>query len=328
MIPHSRKIFWLALSGVVAIVLFGATVWPGPTSRSKILPLLEENRIYSVELLNNKVLQKRVIASDAKRILGFDESSQSVLYLTARGPESGDVWHVNMISGNQIRIFERAMDAQLAPKGNQIVVWTEGHRLYLLDNTGRLLKQIGVHGAAPLFSHDGRFVAYEKLADSSFDGAEQSLFEFSSGIAIYDLVTGKENLVTNSQGGEDFLPAGFSSDFKTLYFNSTRTGIASLWSVDIKSRDVQQLTNIGKNAPPFVPILSETAIWTSDRKLAISEIDGEIWLFSFDNNGAFLGASMLHPGQNVRWLNKDSTIIFRSENQWRILDLTQKLKKR
>jgi tricorn protease-like protein len=119
------------------------------------------------------------------------------------------------------RIASKAIKGRLSPNGDLIAAWNSKHEIHLLHGDGTPVKKVGKRGAVPHFSRDGRWVAYEKLADESIDGADQSLFEFADGIAVYDVHTDTDTLVTLG-GGDDFAPVGFSLDTTKLFFNSAR----------------------------------------------------------------------------------------------------------
>jgi len=213
-----------------------------------------------------------------------------------------------------------AISSSLSPDGRMAAIWTKGHEVVLADASGAVLQKIGIHGAAPIFSHDGNLVAYEKLADESPDGDDQSLFEMAQGIAVYDLRTGQERLVTDG-GVDDFAPVGFSKDMNLLYFNSTRpyewspwNHVASLWVVDLKSGKTQRLTNMDEDAVRrgnMVPTISPKAIWSSDRTVAITSYGPEkgVWKFVLSATGA--SASHIADGDSPQWVVQDQSFAVR-----------------
>jgi len=213
--------------------------------------------------------------------------------------------------------FTDAIAHKPSPDGRMYAVWTKGHEIHLTDPAGKVLRKVGGHGAEPIFSHDGRFVAYEKLSDSSPDGVEQTLFELAVGLAIFDIQNGKETIVTNG-GVDDFAPIGFSKDFRFLYFNSTRpyaespgNHVASVWAVNLMDGAETRMTNTSEmlvRQGITVPIVSSKAIWSSDRSTAFSSHGSEtgIWKFSFHEDSVW--ASRVADGSNPVWAEQDKSI--------------------
>lgn len=224
------------------------------------------------------------------------------------------------------------VSSSLSPDGMMSAVWTKNHEIVVIDSGGSVLHKIGIRGAAPMFSHDGNLVAYEKLADSSQDDSEQSLFEFAQGIAVYDLRTGKERLVTDG-GGDDFAPVGFSKDMSLLYFNSTRpyegssgNHVASLWVVELKSGKAERLTNTSEKQVQngvVVPIVGENPLWSSDRTMIISSIGSEsgVWKFALTSRG--VSAVRIADGDSPKWVVSDESFVVRTisdgKTVWRTL---------
>ncbi|WKZ29372.1 MAG: hypothetical protein QY323_01420 [Patescibacteria group bacterium] len=219
-------------------------------------------------------------------------------------------------------LADDVITASQSPDGALEAVWTKNHEVLLVDPNGSVLQKIGVHGAAPIFSHDGRFVAYEKLADGSADGAEQSLFEFALGIAVHDLQTGREYLVTNG-GSDDFAPVGFSRDLSMLYFNSTRpyddssgNRVASLWVVNLKTGETKRLTNVDEEAVRngrMIPTISPTtALWSSDRVTVFTSYGHEtgVWKFALTDSSA--SATRIAEGDAPQWVVPDKSISVRT----------------
>jgi len=207
-----------------------------------------------------------------------------------------------------------------SPDGRMTASWTKKHEVVLTDASGATLQKIGIHGAAPLFSHDGSLIAYEKLADESPDGDDQSLFELAQGIAVYDLRTGQERLVTNG-GSDDFAPVGFSKDLSLLYFNSTRpyeespwNHVASIWVVDLKSGRTQRLTNLSEDAVmrgDMIPTISPKAIWSSDRTVAITSYGPEKGVWKFVLTANEISAFRIADGDSPEWAVQDRTFVTR-----------------
>jgi hypothetical protein len=214
-------------------------------------------------------------------------------------------------------ISDGVFQAKLSPKGNALVVWNDEDTINVVNLDGDVLLTLGIHGAAPMYSHTGNLIAYQKLADSSDDESEPGSYEVQ-GIAVYDLKSNTEKLVTFD--AEDFAPVGFSNDESKLFFNSARAypeepgnHIASLWVVDINSGSVERLTNQSVDEVKkgnFTPILSSNSIWSSDRQVALSSVDSEdgTWKYQFAKNGKLISAEHFADGDSPQWVEKDRIV--------------------
>jgi len=212
------------------------------------------------------------------------------------------------------------LSADLSDDGLLIAAWNSDNQIKLFDSIGTEMKRIGVHGASPIISQNKNYIAYNKLANTGAD--LQELSETSPyGIAVYNLVTNKEDIVTTSS--EDFQPIAFSKDMTKLYFNSTRpyastkkgysNHVASIWVVDLTSKKVTRLTNTDEKLVmkgTMVPTIDVRALWSSDKKTAISSTDNEsgVWQFSFNDNGMLVNAKKIAVGTSPRWSEIDNKI--------------------
>ena len=158
------------------------------------------------------------------------------------------------------------------------------------------------------------------MSDSGSDLLELSE-KSPYGIAVHNLATGREDVITGSS--HDFQPVGFSKDMTKLYFNSTRpfentkneyeNHVASLWVVDLSTKKVTRLTNLNEELVMkgvMVPTLDIRALWSSDKKTAISSTDIEsgIWKFEFNDDGTLLDAKKIASGTAPRWSELDNKI--------------------
>lgn len=289
-----------------------------------------------------KAVSQVAVFRDVGRIIDQKPAAQKLLYLAASRTPNNDA-----VSGSNLMLVDTktwsnrlvatsVITANLSPDGTMAVLWRSGHKVTLVRSDGSLLQQIGTHGAAPVFSHDGNFIAYQKLADSSSDGSLQGLFEEAQGISVYDVRTGRENLVTSS-GTDDFAPVGFSLDLNKLYFNSTRpyersshNHVASLWVVDLKNGEKQRLTNLDEAAVrrgAVTPIPNETALWSSDRTAIVFSNGREegVWKFALSSDGRLSNATRIADGESPQWVIPDETIAIRTisngKSAWRILSV-------
>lgn len=221
---------------------------------------------------------------------------------------------------NQILIAKNILSADLSDDGLLIAAWNDDNQIKLFDSAGKELKRIGIHGASPIISQNNDYVAYNKLANIGYD-LQEKLETSPYGIAVFNLETDKEEIVTTSS--HDFQPVGFSKDMTKLYFNSTRAyestkkgysnHVASLWMVDIETKIVTRLTNVNEDLVKkgiMIPTVDVRAVWSADRKTAISSSDTEsgVWRFDFTDNGVLSSAKKIASGTSPRWSELDNKI--------------------
>jgi hypothetical protein len=301
---------------------------------------VENGTLYSATA-NNDLSQKA--ADNVSRILDQKPQKNRVLYLTNSDKGSTDAGTGDDLfllnTDNQIAhlIARNVVSAVLSPDAAKVAFWNKEHKVRIVTSDNMPLREIEGHAAAPIFSHDGNLVAYQKLADYSPDGDPHGLFESAKGIAIYDLRTGEDRLVTTG-GMDDFEPVGFSLDKTKLYFNSTRPSekspqahVASLWVVDLRSGKTTRLTNIkqvdGHSSDELTPIISQSAIWSSDHKTVISSNSSKegVWIFNFSENGGLTSAIQMGDGDSPQWVVPDKRVVFRAatdgKNTWRQVNL-------
>lgn len=320
----SKRLFLFGLIAIASIILALFVLFF--RAKDRTFAYVEGEKLY----ISSPASAPVEIAASVDRIL--DEESGKVLYLSRITEENvgGEAHGTNLIVADPVTgsgkvIAERIVDAKFSPDGMQIVVQDEDHKVRILALDGKEIAQIGVHGSAPIFSHDGNYVAYHKLADQ---GEGFRLFEFSPyGIALYNLSTGKEELITDNK--DDFQPVGFSADMSRVYFNSGRkydtspkgfeNHVASLWVVDIKSKQATRLTNVSEEVVRqgmMVPTVDSMALWSSDRTTVISssnDAESGVWQFDFNTEGGLARAERIAEGTSPRWLVPDKSIVVRTK---------------
>ena len=153
-----------------------------------------------------------------QRIVDFSPSSGAVLYLTACGStrcSGGNLWTFDGLQHS--KLHDGVFSAYFHPQSISVVIWTVEHEVLLVHPTdGSVIRRVPGRAAAPIFSQDGTLLAYEKVADPLPDGGTPDLVGFSPGIAVLDLSSGVERLVTHDSRGNDFEPVAFSSDNQLL----------------------------------------------------------------------------------------------------------------
>ena len=313
----------IAVCTAVFIFVAGFAV---PVATAGELTFVENDIIYFSRSGSSLIQDTSVV--NKGRILTHNTMARKLLYVTPQSTQGTDILTggslmlMDLDSLEEQLVSTNVISANLSSDGTRVVLWNVDHEIYLTDSSGVVLKRIGVYGAAPIFSHDGSLITYLKLANVSPDGDSQSLFEHAQGIAVYDMKTSREVLVTNG-GSDDFAPVGFSLSMTKLYFNSTRpfagssqNHVASLWVVDLESEKVERLTNTDEDMVKqglVVPTVNENALWSLDRKTIITSNGKEqgIWLFSLDPLGGISEAVHIADGESPQWLLYEKSIIFR-----------------
>jgi Tol biopolymer transport system component len=318
-----NKIAGLTITAIIIVIVIAST--------SPLQAQANEERFPSEADLN------------AYWILDYNKMLGKTLYLAAseKGKIFEHLYGSNIVladshTGEMRIIAEKSVSAKLSPDGTLVVVRNDKDEIHLLTVEGKEITRVGVHGGSPIFSHDGKYVAYHKLADEgddSFSRHEASPY----GIALYSLATGEEKLITSNKN--DYRPVGFSADMSKLYFNSTReyparpygiaNHVASLWVVDLNTRETTRLTNVDEEVVrqgTLVPVIDKLALWSSDRKTVISSADAEsgVWKFIFNEQGRLASAEHIADGTSPRWQVPDKSIIIRSQvnkGVWKIIDI-------
>jgi len=265
------------------------------------------------------------LASNVAMIVHHLRDQEKLLYLTtASHPEGvGELWLLDLKTGERTLLEEKAWGGRLSPYGERVLVWTEEQELVFLDLQGNELEKIGKHGASPIFSSDGRYIAYQKLADESFDGDKQSYFEFAYGMAVYDTLTKTETLLTRTEHGEDFGAVAFSKDMKSLYFNSGRNRQVALWFVDLTGENLERVP-VEEDKARFVPYVTPNALWLADGKTIISSVDNEVTIIEMNPlSGVVQEMRSLENRSEPHWLKEGASLILldNSKDQWQVFNL-------
>ena len=236
------------------------------------------------------------------------------------GIDGSDLIVLDSQTGESRVIAKEVWTAQFSPDGKEIVAADSDNKVRLYSVDGSLKAQIGNNGASPIFTHDGKFIAYHKLAD---EGEEFfKLAENAKGIALYEIATGEERMLTNHSG--DYWPIGFSADFKYFYFNADRPYESSilgenvinitsgLYSLDVSTGRVTRLTNADERAVQengqTMSFITHDALWTSDRLIAITGLGQHgTYKFTFDGAGGLKSVERVSSGDAPRWVEQDKS---------------------
>lgn len=332
-----KKVYWLGLAMIVVAVTL-VVVMPKSAPAAEV-PFVEDGVLKKSRIDNSGA--ETVIVTGVNRILAETVDGNGVLYAAKNAATqpasemvSEDIWFVDLSTGEKTMIADRTITASMSSDGIVFAITRDDDTVvYRSGKTGDW-RQIGVHGGNAIIVGNGRYVAFIKLADIAADNDRQSLLENAKGIALYDIKTGEERLLTHTEHGEDFGPLALSADGKMLYFNSGRASDegfpaihnVGLWAVDIDGKNLRQLTNKSTYfSGTTVPIIDRAALWTSDRTMAISAGSGEIWQYTFRNDGN-VDAKKIGDGDQPHWSVRDRQIIVRAKDggktKWNKIDIT------
>ncbi|MDO8604663.1 MAG: hypothetical protein Q7K40_04720 [bacterium] len=257
----------------------------------------------------------KIVATGSIRLV--DQNDDAVLFVKSLSSgeysSNNELWLLDKITGLSQKIINRVAvggEGRISPQGNLIAVVTYDNELLLLARDGDgLVTQIGVHGISPMFSPDGKKIAYIKLKDEKINLGDEDMFQ---GVAIYDLVTGEDSIASKAgTEGKEYRITGWSPDGKRIYFPSSNDAI---WSVALDGNGKRQETNNGIESP-FVSTYLSQLLFADDGTTAFGEADG-VWAFKLGNDGEFLGAKKVVEGVDgnismLSWLEKGKSINFR-----------------
>jgi serine/threonine-protein kinase len=201
----------------------------------------------------------------------------------------GDVWTVDVQSGQEAQLLAGAFDPSYSPDGSQLAVdasWGGPRRLWLTDPIGHNPRQVttdsseGVVHMSPRWSPDGRRLVFRRVQQSKSD------------IAVLELASGTIGWVTHDDV-PDANPV-WSPSGRFLYFSSSRGGGLNIWRVAVSSRGAprsppQQLTTgAGDDL--------ELSLSPDGKRLvfSVSGIEADIWRVPLDPaTGRPTGAAQL-----------------------------------
>lgn len=278
----------------------------------------------------NGVLHKQAINDDgtlaitskivATGSLSLVDQSEDLLLFTkdlAVGSHASEneLWILDKKTGETKKIRDNVVlqgQGYISPQGNLLAVTTNDDQLLVLARDGGgLVAKIGVQGTSPMFSPDGKKIAYIKLKDEKITMGDEDMLQ---GVAIYDQATGKDMLISKTGGqGKEYKLTGWSPDGKRIFFPSSNDAI---WSVALDGTGKRQETNKGGVTSPFVPTYLSQLLFTDDGTMAFGEADG-VWAFRLGKNGEFLSAKKIVEGVDgyvsmLSWLKKGESINFRT----------------
>jgi len=141
----------------------------------------------------------------------------------------GDVWMLDLASGQESKLIENAFNPAYSPDGKRIAVdssWAGPRRIWLLDREGHNPQQITtdtseeVAHVAPAWSPGGKKLVFQNLARTKFDIREVNL-------------DSKEMIWVTNDGLINIRPK-WSPSGRFVYFSSYRSGGINIWRAPVK----------------------------------------------------------------------------------------------
>jgi eukaryotic-like serine/threonine-protein kinase len=186
--------------------------------------------------------------------------------------QDGDVWVLDLASGEESKLVENAFNPAYSPDGQRIAVdasWAGPRRVWLLDRQGHNPQQVTtdtseeVAHLAPTWSPDGKKIVFQNRAGTKFD------------IRVVNLDSKQMNWITN-----DFLTnihPSWSPSGRFIYFSSYRSGGINIWRAPVKedgtlNGSLQQVTTgAGQDV--------EVAVSPDSKRLAYATLrqNADIW---------------------------------------------------
>jgi len=186
--------------------------------------------------------------------------------------QEGDVWVLDLASGEETKLVENAFNPAYSPDGQHIAVdasWAGPHRIWVLDRQGHNPQQVTtdtseeVAHVAPAWSPDGREIVFQNLVRTKFD------------IRTVNLDSKQMNWITNDSLTN--IRPSWSPSGRFIYFSSYRSGGINIWRVGVNkdgalSGALQQVTTgAGQDV--------EVAVSPDSKRLAYATLrqNADIW---------------------------------------------------
>jgi len=297
--------------GVIVLLLFLGVRWKGsgPALHTALSQLtfaegIEEypawspdgkTLLYTGEVGKVRKIFRRDLASgqDSQLTHGdFDELQPAwspegahVVFVRARQPSvklqpgdvfgyfsEGDVWMLDLASGQESKLVENAFNPSYSPDGKHIAVdasWVGPRRIWMLDRDGHNPQQITtdtseeVAHIAPAWSPDGKKVVFQNVVRTKFD------------IRVVDLDSKQMSWITNDALIN--IRPSWSPSGRFIYFSSYRSGGINIWRAPVNgegtvSGTLQQITTgAGQDV--------EVAVSPDGKRLAYATLlqNADIW---------------------------------------------------
>ena len=143
--------------------------------------------------------------------------------------DDGDIWVLDLASGAESKLVEKAFNPAFSPTGDRIAVdasWVGPRRIWTLDRDGHNPQQIStdtseeVAHVAPAWSPDGKKIVFQNLLRTKFD------------VRVVNLDSKQMTWITN-----DFFTTprpAWAPSGKFIYFSSYRSGGINVWRAPVK----------------------------------------------------------------------------------------------
>ena len=186
--------------------------------------------------------------------------------------DDGDLWALELATGRETRLAERAFNPDCSADGRTIAVdasWAGPRRIWLVDANGRNPRQVSsdsseeVAHLRPRWSPDGQKLVFQNVERTRFD------------VRTVELSSGHLNWLTNDLN-QDLNPV-WSPSGQFVYFSSNRGGGLNVWRMPV-GRDARQAgppqqvtTGAGQDV--------ELAISPEGRRLAFATLrqNADLW---------------------------------------------------
>ncbi len=146
----------------------------------------------------------------------------------------GGAWDYAFSPDSKEMVFTRNMDPMIAISTNNdlfVVPVTGGPAKNITENPG--------NDSQPLYSPDGKFIAYRKMERAGFEADRNQL-------VLYERATGRHINLTE-QVDYSVHDVVWSPDSKVLYFNADDNGNESIFRVSVRTKKVEALLTTGYN---------------------------------------------------------------------------------
>ncbi|HET6668609.1 MAG TPA: protein kinase [Pyrinomonadaceae bacterium] len=186
--------------------------------------------------------------------------------------EGGDIWSVNVRTGNESKLIDKAVNPAFSPDGKSIAfdaAWVGTHRIWIADSQGHNAQQLTsdtteeMRHVRPRWSPDGTRIVFQNVEGTKFN------------VRAVAVAQRKLYWVTNDLFNN--LNPVWSQSGKFIYFSSDRGGGYNVWRVQYSSDGVvasspQQITTgAGQDV--------ELAMSPDGRRLALSILrqNADVW---------------------------------------------------
>ena len=210
----------------------------------------------------------------------------------------GDIWKLELESGQEQKIIDNAFNPAYSPNGNRIAFDASrggARRIWISDDHGRNAEQLtsdsseAISHIMPNWSPDGTKIAFQQVESTQY------------GIKYIDMATRKITWITEDRF-QDLNPV-WSPGGTTVYFSSFRSGGINIWRTPVSSDESPQMqaqpmtTGAGQDV--------QITISGNDNRLAYSTLrqNADIWKLPVDpETGEVTGA----PQQVIATTREDS----------------------